>query len=76
MRVIEAIFILFLFKLYDIPASNPKPKELPLEQSSALESLNRLQTEASSAIQKLLGLVTPVWRQAETLTSNVLEVTE
>lgn len=61
-------------QVYDIPANNPKPKELPLELSSALESLNRLQTEAAGAVQRLLGLVTPTWRHAETLTATALEV--
>lgn len=43
---------------YDIPVN----KELPLELDSALESLQRLECEASAAITKLLGFVSPGWR--------------
>ncbi|KAL0271029.1 UNVERIFIED_CONTAM: hypothetical protein PYX00_008271 [Menopon gallinae] len=61
-------------QLYDVPAPNPKPKELPLELGSALESLNRLQNEAASAVQRLLGLFTPSWRKPENLRNGILEI--
>lgn len=39
-------------------------KELPLELSSALEALSRIQNEAKVSISKLLSFVNPRWRQA------------
>ncbi|KAK6630916.1 hypothetical protein RUM44_003088 [Polyplax serrata] len=61
-------------QLYDVPAPNPKPKELPLELTSALESLNRLQHEASGAVQRLLGLFSPSWRSPENLRNGILDI--
>lgn len=60
--------------MYDIPAPNPKPKELPLELNSALETLNRLQHEASGAVERLLGLFTPSWRHPDNLNCGILEI--
>lgn len=60
--------------MYDVPAPNPKPKELPLELNSALETLNRLQQEASGAVQRLLGLFTPTWRRPENLQNGILDI--
>lgn len=37
-------------------------KELPLELSSALETLSRIQNEAKFSITKLLSYVNPKWR--------------
>lgn len=56
---------------YDIPNNiSPKKmigaiKELPLELSSALDTLSRLQKEATTAITKLLSFVNPQWRHRQ-----------
>ncbi|CRL00127.1 CLUMA_CG013407, isoform A [Clunio marinus] len=56
---------------YDVPNSHanmnsPKrfetTKELPLELSSALDTLSRLQHEATVGVTKLLSFVNPQWR--------------
>nr|CAD7447791.1 unnamed protein product [Timema bartmani] len=57
-------------QLYDVPAI----RELPLELSSAMESLGRLQGEATSAISRLLGYAGPHWRQSERLEPRLLDV--
>lgn len=56
---------------YDIPS---QIKELPLELNSALENLERLQTDTTSAISKLLGFVGPNWRTKEKLDNNIMEI--
>ncbi|XP_076264944.1 serine_rich_CAS and FAT-like_CAS_C domain-containing protein p130CAS isoform X2 [Rhynchophorus ferrugineus] len=56
---------------YDVP---PSPRELPLQLNSALETLDRLQTETTSAVSKLLGFVSPNWRTREKLESTVMEI--
>lgn len=56
---------------YDIPNHiSPKKviapiKELPLELSSALDQLSRLQNDAKMGITKLLSFVNPQWRQGQ-----------
>ncbi|XP_049819537.1 breast cancer anti-estrogen resistance protein 1 isoform X3 [Aethina tumida] len=60
-------------QIYDVPPSHP-PKELPLEINSALENLERLQTDTTSAISKLLGFVGPQWRSHDKLESNMMEI--
>ncbi|KAJ8973813.1 hypothetical protein NQ317_010795 [Molorchus minor] len=57
---------------YDIPSQITKG--LPLELNSALENLERLQTDTTSAISKLLGFVGPQWRTKEKLQSNLMEI--
>ncbi|XP_018577737.1 breast cancer anti-estrogen resistance protein 1 [Anoplophora glabripennis] len=57
---------------YDIPSQTTK--ELPLELNSALENLERLQTDTTSAISKLLGFVGPQWRTKEKLEVNLMEI--
>lgn len=57
---------------YDIPSQTTK--ELPLELNSALENLERLQTDTTSAISKLLGFVGPQWRTKEKLENNLMEI--
>ncbi|XP_055323318.1 breast cancer anti-estrogen resistance protein 1 isoform X2 [Sitodiplosis mosellana] len=63
---------------YDIPVSNqPKVvaiKELPLELSSALETLAKLESEATGAINKLLGFVSPHWRTKEKLEPMIMDI--
>lgn len=60
---------------YDVPPSNHAPlKELPLELGSALDSLARLQEEATGAISRLLGYVTPNWRRREKLEPRLMDV--
>lgn len=56
---------------YDIPS---QIKELPLELNSALENLERLQTDTTSAISKLLGFVGPNWRTKDKLENNIMEI--
>nr|CAH7731180.1 unnamed protein product [Callosobruchus chinensis] len=56
---------------YDVPS---QIKELPLELNSALENLERLQTDTTSAISKLLGFVGPQWRTKDRLEQNLMEI--
>ncbi|XP_012286263.1 breast cancer anti-estrogen resistance protein 1 isoform X2 [Orussus abietinus] len=57
-------------QIYDVPVS----RELPLELDSALEGLQRLQAEASSAIARLLGFVGPGWRAPQRLDANLMDL--
>lgn len=68
---------------YDVPAhhNNNQPpkslntfKELPLELSSALETLARLQNEATTAVSRLLAFVSPNWRTREKLEPILMDV--
>ncbi|KAJ9580263.1 hypothetical protein L9F63_004076, partial [Diploptera punctata] len=61
-------------QLYDVPAPNPTPRELPLELSSALDSLARLQSEATAAISRLLGYAGPQWRCKERLEPKLMDI--
>ncbi|XP_022186741.1 breast cancer anti-estrogen resistance protein 1 [Nilaparvata lugens] len=61
-------------QLYDVPPTNPVPRELPLELGSALESLARLETEATSAISRLLGYAGPQWREKERLEPRLMDI--
>ncbi|KAK7873297.1 hypothetical protein R5R35_011359 [Gryllus longicercus] len=61
-------------QLYDVPAPNPAPKELPLELNSALDTLARLQNEATAAISRLLGYVGPLWRRQDKLESKLMDI--
>lgn len=67
---------------YDIP-QKPQPisivaaaaaKELPLQLSSALETLAKLQNETTAAISRLLGFVTPNWRSLDKLEPVLLDI--
>ncbi|EEZ99463.2 Breast cancer anti-estrogen resistance protein 1-like Protein [Tribolium castaneum] len=58
---------------YDILTSQ-NLKELPLELNSALENLERLQSDTTGSISKLLGFVGPQWRTREKLESNLMEI--
>ncbi|XP_063700812.1 breast cancer anti-estrogen resistance protein 1 isoform X2 [Culicoides brevitarsis] len=49
-------------------------KELPLELSSALDTLDRLQTEATSTVTRLLSFVSPNWRAPEKLDSILMDL--
>lgn len=57
-------------QIYDVPVS----KELPLELDSALEGLQRLQNEASAAIARLLGFVSPGWRTPQRLDATLMDL--
>lgn len=57
-------------QIYDVPVS----KELPLELDSALEGLQRLQSEASAAIARLLGFVSPTWRTPQRLDATLMDL--
>lgn len=59
--------------VYDIPPSQML-KELPLELSSALENLERLQTETTSAITRLQSFVAPKWRTRDRLENTLMEI--
>ncbi|XP_018330982.1 breast cancer anti-estrogen resistance protein 1 [Agrilus planipennis] len=61
-------------EIYDVPSSNPQLKELPLELGSALEILEKLQTETTASISKLLGFVSPHWRTKEKLEANIMDI--
>lgn len=60
-------------QLYDVPPSQSM-RELPLELGSALEHLESLQTDTTSAILKLLSYVGPEWRSREKLASNIMDI--
>lgn len=49
-------------------------KELPLELSSALDTLSRLQNEATVSVTKLLSFVNPQWRIREKLEPILMDV--
>lgn len=49
-------------------------KELPLELSSALETLAKLQNEATSAVTRLLSFVVPNWRTKEKLEPILMDL--
>lgn len=66
---------------YDIPLSQIPVqvqqhvnKELPLELASALETLAKLQNEATSAVTRLLTFVTPNWRTKEKLDPVLMDL--
>ncbi|KFB48196.1 AGAP005411-PA-like protein [Anopheles sinensis] len=56
------------------PATPAAPKELPLELSSALETLARLQNEATTAVTRLLSFVSPNWRVKEKLDPILMDL--
>lgn len=68
------LIFVYLFQLYDIPPSNPVPRELPLELASALETLGRLESEATSAISRLLGYAGPQWRDRDKLEAKLMDI--
>ncbi|XP_070492459.1 breast cancer anti-estrogen resistance protein 1 [Chironomus tepperi] len=68
---------------YDVPSPHvnihsPKKlgivKELPLELSSALDTLSRLQNEATISVTKLLSFVNTQWRTREKLEPIIMEI--
>uniref|UniRef100_A0A1B6D307 Breast cancer anti-estrogen resistance protein 1 n=1 Tax=Clastoptera arizonana TaxID=38151 RepID=A0A1B6D307_9HEMI len=61
-------------QVYDVPSSNPVPRELPLELSSALDSLARLENEATSAVSRLLGYAGPHWREKDKLEPKLMDI--
>uniref|UniRef100_A0A1B6IBK6 Breast cancer anti-estrogen resistance protein 1 n=1 Tax=Homalodisca liturata TaxID=320908 RepID=A0A1B6IBK6_9HEMI len=61
-------------QVYDVPPPNPVPRELPLELSSALDSLARLESEATAAVSRLLGFVGPAWRRRDNLEPRLLDI--
>lgn len=56
------------------PTPTPTPRELPLELGSALESLARLQGEATAAVSRLLGFAGPQWRHREKLEPCLMDI--
>uniref|UniRef100_A0A182MVL6 CAS family C-terminal domain-containing protein n=1 Tax=Anopheles culicifacies TaxID=139723 RepID=A0A182MVL6_9DIPT len=61
-------------KLHQPQAASVTPKELPLELSSALETLARLQNEATTAVTRLLSFVSPNWRVKEKLDPILMDL--
>jgi enhancer of filamentation 1 len=65
---------------YDVPVSVHSPKkldivkELPLEYSVALDSLSRLQNEATIGVTKLLSFVSANWRLREKLEPILMDI--
>jgi enhancer-of-filamentation protein 1 len=74
---------------YDVPSPSPhlqhlsgmqSPKklvvikELPLEHSSALDALSRLQNEAITGVTKLLSYVNSQWRVREKLEPVLMDI--
>lgn len=64
---------------YDFPQtviqkSNRMSRELPLELGSALETLGKLETDATSAITRLLSYVGPNWRTRERLEPILMDI--
>ncbi|XP_034940479.1 breast cancer anti-estrogen resistance protein 1 [Chelonus insularis] len=57
-------------QIYDVPVN----KELPLELDSALEGLEKLQSEASAAVARLLGFVSPGWRTPQRLDVTLMDL--
>ncbi|XP_053593093.1 breast cancer anti-estrogen resistance protein 1 [Microplitis demolitor] len=57
-------------QIYDVPVN----RELPLELDSALEGLEKLQSEASAAIARLLGFVSPGWRTPQRLDVTLMDL--
>ncbi|XP_055685772.1 breast cancer anti-estrogen resistance protein 1 isoform X1 [Lutzomyia longipalpis] len=49
-------------------------KELPLELGSALDTLAKLQTEATNAVTRLLAFVSPQWRTKEKLDPILMDL--
>lgn len=50
------------------------PRELPLELSSALDSLARLENEATAAVSRLLGYAGPQWREKDKLEPKLMDI--
>ncbi|EAA11911.5 AGAP005411-PA [Anopheles gambiae str. PEST] len=61
-------------KLHQQQTAPATPKELPLELSSALETLARLQNEATTAVTRLLSFVSPNWRVKEKLDPILMDL--
>ncbi|XKL63815.1 hypothetical protein PGB90_006179 [Kerria lacca] len=59
---------------YDILPSAPHPRELPLELNSAIENLEKLESEVTSAIGKLLSYAGPSWREREKLQPVLMDI--
>lgn len=54
--------------------SVPQPRELPLELNSAIENLERLEMEVTSAINKLLSYAGPTWRERDELQPKLMDI--
>ena len=52
----------------------PHPRELPLELNSAIENLERLETEMTRAISKLLSYAGPSWRERDKLQPKLMDI--
>lgn len=54
--------------------SAPHPRELPLELNSAIENLERLESEVTGAINKLLSYAGPSWREKDKLQPKLMDI--
>lgn len=63
-----------MFQSYDVPPSVPQPRELPLELNSAIENLERLETEVTRAISKILSYAGPSWREKDKLQPKLMDI--
>lgn len=57
-----------------MPTPVSQPRELPLELNSAIENLERLETEMTSAINKLLSYAGPTWRERDKLQPKLMDI--
>lgn len=63
-----------MFQSYDVPPSVSQPRELPLELNSAIENLERLETEVTRAISKILSYAGPSWREKDKLQPKLMDI--
>ncbi|XP_037722910.1 breast cancer anti-estrogen resistance protein 1 isoform X2 [Drosophila subpulchrella] len=61
-------------RMVPTPATVTSSKELPLELSSALETLAKLQHQTTAAISRLLSFVVPNWRTRAQLEPAIMEL--
>lgn len=52
----------------------PQPRQLPLELNSAIENLEKLESEVTSVIHKLLSYAGPSWREPDKLQPVLMDI--
>lgn len=57
-----------------MPQRVPQPRPLPLELNSAIENLEKLESEVTSAIHKLLSYAGPSWRERDKLQPVLMDI--
>lgn len=63
-----------MFQFYDVPPSAPQPRELPLELNSAIENLEKFESEITAAINILLSYAGPSWREKDKLQPKLMDI--